>query len=111
MSTVKLRVDGVGSVLPAASVARTAKLWLPSAKLLKTTLPTAIEPEDGPPSRLYRKVAPASVEWKVKLAPALPDGDAGPLSMTVPGAVVSTITVPPCVGALPEELVASTVYE
>ena len=34
VSTWKLREAGVGSVLPAGSVALTSKLWLPSARLV-----------------------------------------------------------------------------
>ena len=34
VSTVQVKLAGVGSALPAASVARTWKLWLPSAKPL-----------------------------------------------------------------------------
>ena len=33
-SIVKLREAGVGSVLPAGSVALTSKVWLPSARLV-----------------------------------------------------------------------------
>lgn len=32
-STVQLRVAGVGSMLPVASLARTEKLWLPSLRV------------------------------------------------------------------------------
>ena len=35
VSTVKVRVAGVWSVLPAVSVARTLKVWAPSARLVR----------------------------------------------------------------------------
>jgi hypothetical protein len=82
----------VASLLPAWSVARTAKVWLP--------LPSAgeivcglVHEDQLPPSRRHSNVEPDSVELKLKLGDAFPEGFAGDESMVVLGAVRSTVHV------------------
>src|SRR6186997_1514016 len=91
-STVQVWLAGVASVLPAASGARTSKVWLPAVK--------AGEIDSGlvhdvqlPPSTRHSKLEPPSVELNVKLGVVLLDGSAGLESMVVLGAVRSTVHV------------------
>src|SRR4051812_49047252 len=88
--TVQVHVAAVASVLPAASVARTAKEWAP----WPTVSVRGDEQEaNGPPSRLHSNVEPASVAVKAKSAAVFAVGSGGPEVMLVPGATVSTVTV------------------
>ena len=79
-------------MLPAASVARTSKVWLPalSAGEIVSGLEQPLQP---PPSMRHSKVEPASLELKVKLGVVLLDGSAGVVPMVVFGAVRSTVQV------------------
>ena len=79
-------------MLPAASVARTSKVWLPavSAGEIDSGL---VQDVQLPPSMRHSKLEPASVELNVKLGVVLLDGSAGLESMVVFGAVRSTVQV------------------
>src|SRR5437764_6333923 len=83
-STVQVELAGVGSVLPAGSVARTAKLWLPSASA--AVVCGLVEDIYVPPSMRHSKVEPGSLALKLKLGVAL-EGVAGALSTVVVGGV------------------------
>lgn len=78
--------------MPAASVARTWKVWLPLAKLLYACGLT--QAANGPASRLHWKVLPASVAVKVKLALVLLLTAGGFAVRVVSGGVVSGTTAP-----------------
>jgi len=82
----------VASVLPAASVARTSKVWLPalSAGEIDSGL---VHDVQLPPSMRHSKLEPGSLELNVKLGVVLLDGSAGLESMVVLGAVRSTVQV------------------
>jgi hypothetical protein len=91
-STVHVRLAGVPSVLPAWSVARTSKVWLPA--------PSAGEIDCGlvhddqlPPSTRHSNVEPGSVALKANEGVASFDGFAGPESIVVFGAVRSIVQV------------------
>ena len=87
-STVQLNEAGVGSVLPAASVAFTWKLCDPSATVYAFG---EVQEAKAALSNEHWNVDPASVEWKLKLAlPELVEA-AGLESITVSGAVESTV--------------------
>ena len=91
-STVQLLVAGVPSVLPAASVARTAKVWLPSARAGESV--SGLEHEvQLPPSTRHSKLEPDSEELKEKLGVLLFDGSDGLASIVVFGALRSTVQV------------------
>ncbi len=116
VSTVQVRVAGEASVLPAWSIARTAKVWLPSARpLYDAGLVQAVKTA---PSRLHSKVRlpgseMSSVPVKMKEAEALlmDEPSAGPLVMEVFGFTVSMIQVKLAaeVSVLPAASVATTV--
>ena len=57
--TVQVRVAGVGSVLPAASVAVAVKVWLPSAR------PVSVVPSGG---QVAGALAASRAHWNVELA-------------------------------------------
>src|SRR5205814_503480 len=82
---------GVASVLPAWSVARTSRPWLPSASA--AVVCGLVHELQLPPSRRHSKVDPASLEWKVKLGVALLSSGGGVESMVVSGAVRSIVQV------------------
>ena len=91
-STVQVRVAGDESVFPAASVARTSKVWLPSPRAGE--MPCGLEQEvQLPPSMRHSKVEPVSDELKLKLGVVLFEGSAGLESIVVFGAVRSTVQV------------------
>jgi hypothetical protein len=91
MSTVQVKLAGVGSVLPAGSVARTWKLWLPSAS---PEYGFGLEQlENPPPSSWHSKLLPLSVEEKEKLAAVEFVGLAGFAVIEVSGAPVSIVHV------------------
>src|SRR5215213_8814399 len=88
--TFQLRLAGVGSVLPAASVAFTAKVWVPLASLPYVLLVAVPFASQLPPSNLVWKVAfEGSVEEKVNVASLLLTVPEGPESMVVSGGAVS----------------------
>ena len=78
--------------MPAASVARTSKVWLPSASagVIVCGLLQEVQPL---PSMRHSKLEPVSFELKPKLGVLLPDGSDGCESMVVLGAVKSTVHV------------------
>src|SRR5947208_894681 len=88
-STVQVWLECVASVLPAGSVARTSKVWLPA--------PSAevawglVQADQLPPSIRHSKVEPGSLELKLKLGVGSFDGLPGPEFSDVVGAVVSTV--------------------
>src|SRR6266496_4973811 len=69
VSTVKSREAGVGSVLPAASVARTRKVWAPSARALAGVCvsPGPEQAPNGSESKRHSKLDPGSVEENPKV--------------------------------------------
>jgi hypothetical protein len=89
VSTVHVYEAGV-PVLPAASVAFTWNVWLPSARLLKLFGDEQLA--KAPASSAHWKLAPAS-ELKLKLGLTLFDGLLGDAVMLAVGAVVSTVHV------------------
>ena len=79
---------GVASVLPAASVARTSKVWLPAPSAPSVSgLEHAVQ---LPPSTRHSKVEPASEELNEKVGVVSFDGSVGVASIVVAGAVLST---------------------
>jgi hypothetical protein len=91
-SIVQVWLAGVASVLPAASVARAWKVWLPpvSAGEIDSGL---VQDVQLPPSTRHSKVEPLSEELKLKLGVVLLDGSDGLESIVVFGAVRSTVQV------------------
>jgi hypothetical protein len=89
VSTVHVRVSGVGSALPAASVARTANVCEPSASPVEAF--GEVQDVNAAPSMLQAKLAPGSE--LVNENDAFADGErAGGWSvMVVSGAAVSTV--------------------
>ena len=84
MSTVKLRDAGVGSTLPAGSVARTSKVCAPSAS---DAVVSGVEHEPhAPPSTRHSNVEPAWSAENANVGVASLVGPDGPLSMVVCGA-------------------------
>ena len=88
VSTLKERWAGVGSVLAAASVARTSKLWGPSVRV---AVVSGEEQEAKlAESRRHWKPAPGSGEEKPKVGVGSPVAPEGPESIVVSGGVVSS---------------------
>ena len=81
--------SGVASVLPASSVARTWKMWSPSARSVSSSGES--QASHMPSSSLHSKVEFASLEENVKVASSDPVGSSGPSSIVVSGAVRSTV--------------------
>src|SRR3954453_22543287 len=86
-STVHVCVAGVPSVLPAVSVARTSKVWLPSASA--AVVCGLVQALQLPPSTRHWKVD-VSLALNVNVGVASFEGSAGPESSEVFGAVLST---------------------
>ena len=86
MSTVQVRLAGLGSVLPAGSVARTVNVCEPSARPLYVW--GEVHAVSAPPSSVQPKVEPVSVALKAKVADAEADVPDGPVSIVVSGARV-----------------------
>ena len=93
MSTLKLRAAAVGSVLAAASVARTSKLWEPSesGEGGVWVAPGPLQGAKAAESKRQAKLDPASEEWKEKLGEGLLVGPEGPESIVVSGGVESSV--------------------
>src|SRR5215212_3537678 len=92
--TFQLRLAEVGSVLPAASVAFTSKVWVPFARLVYVLLVAVPLDSQIPPSNLVWKVAfEGSVEEKVNVASLLLTVPEGPETMVVLGGVLSAAVV------------------
>ena len=90
VSIVQVWEAGVASVLPAVSVARTSKVWEPSAR---ASTVWGLEQEAKPPASSWHSKVEDSLAEKVKVASAELEGSAGPESMVVSGSVVSTVQV------------------
>src|SRR2546426_8186346 len=91
VSTVQVYVAGVGSVLPAGSVARTWKVWLPELSAMYVF--GLVHEAKGEPSRVHSNVLPASVEVNVNSPTWLLDSAGGFVVIVVSGAVVSMVQV------------------
>jgi len=89
-STVQVSLAGEASVLPAASIARTSNVWLPSARAGETVY-GLLQADQLPPSTRHWNVEPDSDELKEKLGVASFDGFPGVESMVVFGGVRSTV--------------------
>ncbi len=87
-STVKLRVAGDASTLPAASTARNATLWAPPERPENAF--GDVQSAKSPESSLHCSFAVSpGVPWNVKVASAWLMVPEGPESIIVSGAVVS----------------------
>ena len=105
-STVNVRMAGVWSVLPAASVARTLKVWAPSVRPVRVC--SEVQAAQLPWSSWHWNVAPASLE-KRNAAVVVVIVPVGPASIVVWGAVVSTVNVRVAgVGSVPAPVTART---
>ena len=91
-STVHVLLAGVPSVLPAWSVARTSKVWLPAPSAGEIVF-GLVHGDQLPPSTRHSKVEPGSVALNEKVGVASFDGSAGLESIVVFGAVRSIIQV------------------
>ena len=91
--TVKARLAGDRSGLPAPSVANTAKVCEPSASA--AVVKGVLQAVKAAPSMLHWKVEPGSVEEKVNVGVESPVAPDGPESITVSGGVLS----PPVLGS------------
>src|SRR4051812_24784135 len=91
VSRCHVHVSGEASVLPAASVARTSKLWSLSVRpVIVSGLVHGVQPA---PSIRHSNVAPLSLELNVKAGLAALEGSAGLVTSVVFGAVRSTSTL------------------
>jgi hypothetical protein len=91
VSIVHVYVSGEASVFPAASVARTSKVWSPSASPAR--LSGLVQALQEPPSSRHSNVEPPSLEEKEKLAPVAFVGSPGWAVIVVSGAAVSIVQV------------------
>jgi hypothetical protein len=82
----------VASVLPAVSVARTWKVWLPAVSAGEI-VSGLVQGAQLPPSMRHSKLEPLSFEVKLKVGVVLPEGSDGLESIVVFGASVSTLAV------------------
>ena len=89
VSSDHVKLAGVGSVLPAGSVARTSKACDPSARPVYAF--GLVQALQAPPSMRHSKVELPSLELNEKLASADPDGSLGCAVIVVFGAAVSTV--------------------
>src|SRR6266481_4498361 len=81
-STVQVEPAGVASVFPAASVARTSKLWLPSPSAGESVW-GEVQAVQPPPSMRHSNVEPDSLELKVNVGVVLFEGFEGRVSIVV----------------------------
>ena len=89
VSTVQVRLAGVGSVLPAGSVARTVNVWEPSANPVYVL--GEVQAVSDPPSSVQPNVEPVWLALKANVAVSEVAVPVGPASMVVSGAVLSTV--------------------
>ena len=75
--------------MPTLSVARTANVWLPSARAGER-VSGLVQEAQLPLSRRHSKVEPGSLELKLNVGVAFPEGSVGLESIVVFGAVLST---------------------
>src|SRR6187431_2624698 len=90
VSRCHVQVSGDGSVLPAASVARTSNVCALSSR--PVTLCGLVHGAKAPPSMLHSKLAPGSLELKVNVGLTALDGSAGLVTIVVFGEVRSMST-------------------
>ena len=89
VSMLKSRVAGVGSVFPAASLARTRNVCAPPAS--GAVVCGDVQLANGPLSTAHSKVAPGTDEWKANVGVWSVVAPCGPESMIVSGSVVLTV--------------------
>jgi hypothetical protein len=89
-TTVQVRIAGVESIFPATSVLTTWKVCNPSARLSVAKGET--QSSISTSSRAQAKVAPASLDEKVKVAEVSLTVPDGPELIDVLGGVLSTVT-------------------
>ena len=89
VSTVNDRLAGVGSVLPAASVARTSKVCAPSAST--AVVNGVLHEPQAPPSTRHSNVEPVSVAVNENVGVLSVVVPVGPAVIVVSGGVVSTV--------------------
>src|SRR5512133_677659 len=105
VSRCQVHVAGVASVLPAASVARTSKVW--SLSVSPATVCGLVQAANDPPSMLHSNVEPGSLASNVKDGTARLDGSEGLVRIVVLGAVRSTSTLRIAVAGCPALSVAT----
>ena len=86
---VQVKLAGVASVLPAASVAATVNVWLPPAR--PEYVFGLVQAKAAPPSIVQANVLGVSVELNEKLALVLLVGLVGLAVIVVSGAIESTV--------------------
>jgi hypothetical protein len=91
VSTVQVWTAGLGSTLPAPSVARTENVWLRSAR--RPIVSGLEHAAQAPASTLHSNVGPGSLAENSKVGASSLDGSAGASSRVVFGAAVSTVQV------------------
>src|SRR3954462_8011347 len=79
----------VASLFPAASIALTSNVWLPSASA--AVVCGLVQPFQLPPSTRHSNGEPASDEWNVNTGVAVLSSAGGAESIVVSGAVKSTV--------------------
>ncbi len=89
VSTLNARLAGVGSVLPAVSVARTSNVCAPSASA--AVVNGVVQAANAPASTRHWNVDPASVAVKENVGVLSLVVPVGPAVIVVSGAVVSTV--------------------
>src|SRR6478672_1210142 len=106
VSITQVWLAGVPSALPAASTARTSKVWLPSVRAgeIVSGLEHGLQ---APPSMRHSKVEPPSLELNAKVGVVRPDGLEGLESIVVSGAVRSIVQVK--LAGVPSVLAAASV--
>jgi len=92
VSTIQLYVAGTGSALPSSSTARTANVWLPSARL-ESVVGLLHMPKSGVPSSLQNQAAPRLADVKLNVAVVWFVRAAGPEAIAAPGGAVSIVHV------------------
>ena len=91
VSTVHVWAAGLASTLPAASVARTENVWLPSER--RPIVSGLEHVAQAPASTRHSNVEPGSLAENSKVGASSLDGSAGTSSSVVFGAAVSTVQV------------------
>ena len=81
---------GAGAILPAASIALTANLWLPLARPVYAA--GLAQASSAPSSSEQRNFAPGSDDVNLKVAAVESTGSSGWLVIVVSGGVVSKVT-------------------
>ncbi len=92
VSTVNVRVAGVGSTLPSRSIARTANVCGPSGSC-PAERSGDVHGANAPASSLHSNVEPGFVELNVNIGVVSFVGPSGPCASVVSGASVSIVNV------------------